>query len=326
MRLTVARTIAGFMGLFAWLNQLGELHTRGFDANLWWVDLRGLPGLLGGLILSLAASFWLIFAFCPSMRPWRRRLTLACTLFFLCMVLLNAGQVLWLNWRNVIALNVAVPWSLVVALALLMMVWPIFRSDPTRSGSYHWRLGILVAGVMTMGLPLGLMLFFGQTDYRRPVDVAVVLGCRVYADGRPSDALADRVRTGCELYQQGLVKRLIFSGGPGDGSISEPQGMLKMAVDLGIPPSTILLDEQGVNTQATVRHTQPIIEATSSKRALVVSHDYHLPRVKLAYQRAGVTVYTVPARESYYLTQKPYNMIREIAALWVYWLGPLRNR
>jgi uncharacterized SAM-binding protein YcdF (DUF218 family) len=58
-------------------------------------------------------------------------------------------------------------------------------------------------------------------------------------------------------------------------------------------------------------------------RVLAVSHFYHLPRVKLSYQRAGREVYTVPAKETYLLRQMPYNMAREVAALWVYYLQPL---
>ena len=34
-------------------------------------------------------------------------------------------------------------------------------------------------------------------------------------------------------------------------------------------------------------------------------------------------VFTVPAKESYLLRQMPYNMAREVAALWVYYLRPL---
>jgi hypothetical protein len=54
-----------------------------------------------------------------------------------------------------------------------------------------------------------------------------------------------------------------------------------------------------------------------------VSHFYHLPRIKLAYQRAGMEVRTVPARETYILAQIPYSMAREVVALWVYYLRPL---
>jgi len=167
------------------------------------------------------------------------------------------------------------------------------------------------------------MLFFGKTDYRRPADIAVVLGARVYADGRPSDALADRVRTACKLYHDGTVKKLLFSGGPGDGSIHETEGMKRMAIQLGVKPEDILLDPHGVNTQATVKNTEAIFQQLHASRVLVVSHFYHLPRIKLAYHRDGREVYTVPAKESYLLRQMPFNMAREVAALWVYYFRPL---
>jgi hypothetical protein len=50
--------------------------------------------------------------------------------------------------------------------------------------------------------------------------------------------------------------------------------------------------------------------------------DYHLPRIKMCYQRAGVEVFTVPAKESRLLRDRGfYMMAREIAAVWAYYLG-----
>jgi hypothetical protein len=42
--------------------------------------------------------------------------------------------------------------------------------------------------------------------------------------------------------------------------------------------------------------------------------------VKLAYQRAGVEVCTVPARQRRFMGQIPFNMAREVAAFWDYYL------
>lgn len=162
-----------------------------------------------------------------------------------------------------------------------------------------------------------------MTDYRRPADAVVVLGARVYADGRVSDALADRVRTGCALYRDGLVRKVILSGGPGDGAVHETEGMRRMAVGLGVPPEAILIDEHGLNTQATVRNTCKMLDDHNLRRILAVSHFYHLPRVKLTYQRDGREVCTVPAQETYRLTALPIYMVREIVALWVYYVRPL---
>ena len=78
-----------------------------------------------------------------------------------------------------------------------------------------------------------------------------------------------------------------------------------------------------MNTLATVKNSERILSGLHASRILVVSHAYHLPRIKLAYQRDGWEVFTVPAKESYVLRQMPYNMAREVAALWVYYLRPL---
>jgi len=59
---------------------------------------------------------------------------------------------------------------------------------------------------------------------------------------------------------------------------------------------------------------------------MTVSHFYHLPRVKMTYQRFGLIVYTVPADEAYTLTKMPFLVAREVIALWSYYLRPLVGR
>ena len=90
-------------------------------------------------------------------------------------------------------------------------------------------------------------------------------------------------------------------------------------------PADIIVDRDGLNTQATVKNTERMFAELHAARILVVSHFYHLPRVKLGYQRDGIEVFTVPAKESYVLRQIPFNMAREVVALWVYYLRPLAS-
>src|SRR5687767_693921 len=168
-------------------------------------------------------------------------------------------------------------------------------------------------------MPLAQIIFFGHTDYRRRADAIVVFGARAYADGRPSDALADRTLTAVELYRKGLAARLIFSGGPGDGEVTEAQAMRLLALRHGVPDDAIVLDDAGLNTDATVVNTGAWLPAGS--RVLAVSHAWHLPRVKLRFASAGIDCYTVPADErGKPLRKTPLLMLREVPAFWVYFL------
>ncbi|MEP6758967.1 MAG: YdcF family protein, partial [Actinomycetota bacterium] len=158
-------------------------------------------------------------------------------------------------------------------------------------------------------------------DYRRPAQAAVVLGARVMPDGEASVVLADRVRTGVELYREGLVMTLVMSGGlEPDTGYDETAVMRALAVQEGVPAADILVDPGGTSTTATVTDTVGLFAERGIDAVLVVSHFYHLPRIKLAYERAGLEVYTVPASQSAIVPRTPENVAREVPALWIYYL------
>ena len=321
------RGLALFLGTFSLLNLVGDVRSPGFDANLWWIDLRVLPATAARIVLLCGAVALWVYGIRPPRSIWARAMTGYFVGLLFIVACWNTLEFLLLQVRGIIHPMVPLPLSLFIAVGLAMVLRSMIKGSSTLRHSQSAKSqnfpAIAVCLVMLIIFPLLQMFFFGKTDYRRPADVAVVLGARVYADGRLSDALADRVRTACRLYRDGYVKRLLFSGGPGDGVIHETEGMRSMAIRLGVKPEDILLDKAGLNTQATVKNSEKIFAELHASRILVVSHFYHLPRIKLAYQRRGWDVYTVPARESYVLRQLPYNMAREVAALWVYYLRPL---
>ncbi len=52
---------------------------------------------------------------------------------------------------------------------------------------------------------------------------------------------------------------------------------------------------------------------------VAVSHAYHLPRVRLEFDRAGLAAFTVPARETRILAKMPWFAAREVAGWWAAW-------
>ncbi|MDB6019078.1 MAG: hypothetical protein JWR19_3567 [Pedosphaera sp.] len=319
----IARALALFFGTFTLINFIGGYLRPGFNANLWWVDLRAVPEFA-------ATAFLLVMAFClislgvsPPRSVWRRVLTGGCVGLVAAVAIWNTVEFYFLIRHGRLRPFIPIPLSLFVLGAMMLILWMILRRThaPVSMRAAFGMSAMLV--ICLICFPIVQMVCFGKTDYRRQADVAVVFGARTYADGRPSDALADRVRTACQLYHDGTVRKLIFSGGPGDGVVHETESMRRMAIRLGVKPEDILVDTAGLNTRATVKNTEALFAQLHAQRILVVSHFYHLPRIKLAYQQTGREVYTVPARESYFLRQIPYSMAREIPAIWVYYLHPL---
>jgi vancomycin permeability regulator SanA len=320
MACAVARSLAFLLGGFTFVNLAGALAT-GFNANRWWIDTRALPPALAAVLLAVAAAALIAFAARPHASVPRRAVTAVLLAALLVIVLDNAATFWALAARGRIAPALPVPLSLGVAATLaLLFVVVLRRHDACASLRF---IGPAVAAIAVVGFPLAQIACFGKTDYRRPADAIVVFGARAYGDGRCSQALHDRVRTACDLHRAGLAPTLVFTGGPGDGDVHETEAMRRLAMKLGVPDESIVLDPDGVTTQDSVRATVPILDRLGARRVVAVSHFYHLPRIKLTYQRAGRDVCTVSARESYTLTKMPWFVGREVACWWLYYARAL---
>ena len=100
--------------------------------------------------------------------------------------------------------------------------------------------------------------------------------------------------------------------------------MKRIALEAGIPESAIRIDEQGWNTRDTIENTrQLLLNQPEASRVLAVSSFYHLPRIKMTAERAGLTFYTVPAEQSVRTQNESTNLGRELLALWWYYTEPL---
>lgn len=319
-----ARGVALFLAGFTLLNLGGEQLHRGFDASGWWLDLRGLPPWVSNTLMLIFSFVLLGFACKPAASRMTVRLRALTIVGAILIAARDAIAFHDLLNRNVISSHFPLPFSLLVAAMLLLIVVAMHLPGPAGSTSFRgWGALVASAAFCLVIFPLFQIHCFGWTDYRRPADVAVVFGCKVYPNGNLSAALSDRVRSASGLYREGLVTHLIMSGGPGQGDVHETDAMRDFAVSLGVPRERILTDRLGLSTDETVTHTVPLLKKHGFERVLAVSHYFHLPRIKLTYQRAGVDVFTVPAHQNNRLPNQGFMLVREVAALWAYYARPL---
>ncbi|MHB8924656.1 MAG: cell wall-binding repeat-containing protein [Coriobacteriia bacterium] len=315
---TCARGIAFFFGVFSLANALVAIRT-GRAEDLWWIDLGGLPSWLS-VALWRAAGLLVAYAVVPAMSTWRRNATAIVSVLLALAGLWNSAAY-YLAWRGgTFTPAVPVPFTAIVAVGFFFVGHIAFRGPQAERTSRIETAGVAALVVLlAVAFPLAHVYFFGTTDYRRDADVAVVFGAKAYASGALSQSLEDRVRTAAGLYNDGLVDRLVMSGGIGESGADEAEAMAARARELGVPASAITLDHKGDNTDLTVANTTALFAADGTRRVLVVSQFYHLPRIKMAYRAAGWNVYTVPATENYPIVKTPVLVAREIPGFWVYW-------
>ena len=315
MRGAVTRGVALFLGLFTIANVVGDLRFARANSNVWWLDFWPLPLVLQRVILLVLAAALIIHALSPVIARRTRLAGRAMLFLAAAAAVLSAIQYYGALGRKEIRTSFPLPLSLIVAVALIAIA--VHYGEEPRG---HPSAIAAAAIAATVFFPLLQVCFFGVTDYRRPAQAIVVFGARAYANGTASDALADRVRTACDLYRAGLAPRIIMSGGPGEGRASEPEVMRALAQQLGVPASAIIEDRAGLNTEATVRNTRALMNGP----VLMVSHFYHLPRIKITCERYGIEAYTVPSQNTVPLSMA-FNIARESAAFWWYYTNLTRS-
>ncbi len=142
-------------------------------------------------------------------------------------------------------------------------------------------------------------------ELAQSADSILVLGARVYPDGRLSDALADRLATALRLYRAGKAPSILVSGAD-----EEPAAMRAWLVARGVPSPAIVEDAGGVDTYSSMARAHATYER---QRVLVVTQAFHLPRALYLAQSHGLACQGVVADARRY-RKGPYYHLREVFA------------
>jgi len=196
----------------------------------------------------------------------------------------------------------------------------------------------LVAGLIFAFTLLHIFSFYPHKA-TAPADCAVVFGAAVWpTDFGPtaSHALSDRTLAAAELYKDGLTNCIVLSGADSIYGAHEVDIMTDILFEQEVPLVVLELDREGVNTLAT-------IENLSKERSyILISNDFHLARIGLLAQRAGLgaslqarphdtsvgthqgfTLHAAQYQSGGRYIKEYYFVFREAVALWYYFFTTL---
>ncbi|MCL6639543.1 MAG: YdcF family protein [Firmicutes bacterium] len=143
-----------------------------------------------------------------------------------------------------------------------------------------------------------------------PAKVAIIPGAYATPDGQLCDMLADRVKTGVELYQANKVDKLLMTGDHGQVDYDEVNSMREYAERLGVPPGDIFMDHAGFNTYDSMYRAKDVFLV---KSALIVTQRYHLPRAVYIARSLGLDARGVGADKQVYAGMAYYTLRESLA-------------
>lgn len=181
----------------------------------------------------------------------------------------------------------------------------------------RWALLFGMSCIFLYSLAACIIVWDGLTERVFRADAVVVPGNTVNEDGTPSPRLSARLDRALELYRTGMCRLIIVSGGTGGEGFDEAAVMRLYLLDHSVPDRDIIVDSDGYTTWDTARFTAGIAMERDMKSVIAVSQYFHVPRTRLALQRAGMT--EVGGAYAWHMEWRDlYSIAREVPAYAVY--------
>ncbi len=149
-----------------------------------------------------------------------------------------------------------------------------------------------------------------DTDEIKDVDTIIVLGAKVYDDGRLSLMLKDRLDKTIEVYNKLDIKKVIVSGDSEHKDYDETTKMKEYLINNGIPEESIVVDIYGLSTYDSIYRLKNVYDVN---KAIIITQKYHLYRALYIANSLGIDVYGIPSGGEDYFGQTAREL-REILA------------
>lgn len=178
-------------------------------------------------------------------------------------------------------------------------------------------------------------------------DVGVVLTGITNRYKKPGDRVymergADRILHAIQLYKQGLIKKIIISGGSGklvdnSNDIKEADELKKVLLLSEIPDNDIFIENMSRNTYESAVNTCDLISAQFGNQSiLLITSAFHIPRASACFAKQNCNFTSFGA--DYYSHDRNYSLddfivpkssaiknweviFREVLGMTMYWLS-----
>lgn len=145
---------------------------------------------------------------------------------------------------------------------------------------------------------------YSSVYFETKSDVAIVLGAGTKND-KLSPVFTERINHSLILYQKGLIKKIIFTGGFGENEEQSDSQIAKAyAIECGIPEVDIFIEEKSRFTVENLFESKLILDSIGLKTVLLISDPLHMKRAMLLADQYAIDCKPSPTKTSMYQSVK----------------------
>lgn len=153
--------------------------------------------------------------------------------------------------------------------------------------------GLLVALLVVTGTAFRVWQV-ARTDDRSQADVIVVLGAAQY-NGEPSPIFQARLSHAKDLYDEGVAKYVVTTGGNKEGdAYTEADAGARWLNDEGVPRAATIAVAEGSDTLGSLEAVADEVNDRGMSSVVVVSDPWHSLRARTMAEDVGLDAWTSP--------------------------------
>jgi uncharacterized SAM-binding protein YcdF (DUF218 family) len=163
---------------------------------------------------------------------------------------------------------------------------------------------------------------YGQKNNVNKADAAIVLGAATWGE-KPSPVFRERINHAINLYKNGFVSRIIFTGGIGENKkVAEATVGKKYAMVHGVKKAHILTEAESKSTLENIQNAKIVANEADLSKFLIVSDPLHLKRAVFMARDLGMDAHPSATPTSRFISfkSKLFFLIRETYGYFVYLL------
>jgi uncharacterized SAM-binding protein YcdF (DUF218 family) len=161
-------------------------------------------------------------------------------------------------------------------------------------------LALISALLLAIASTASSIYLYGSNSNSIKADAAIVLGAAAWGE-KPSPVFRERINHAINLYKDGVVKTIIFTGGVGNSN--EPAEAIvgkNYAIAQQVKAADILTETQSRTTYQNLKNALEVANTHQLTKFLIVSDPLHMKRAVLMARGLGMDAHSSPTPTTRY--------------------------